>query len=77
MRYQPIPLAGRIRIRVAQLRSLGRRTSKGEPMSLAAIGRTLDPPIHRVNFYRKKMSRNVINAIERELDIRIRNRRGK
>lgn len=77
MKYPPLPLAGRIRIRVAQLRSLGRRTSKGEPMSLAAIGRTLDPPLHRVNFYKKRLSQNVLAALERELGIRVTIRRGK
>lgn len=77
-RRRTISLAGRVRIRVAELRSRNRRTSAGEPMSLAAIGRTLSPPVHRVSLYQvvagRSRSRRIEEALERELGIRVRAR---
>ena len=61
----------RIRMRVVELRQKGVLTSKGEKMSMAAIGRTADPPVSRVTVYLvvdgKANSRNVREAVEREL----------
>lgn len=49
----------------------GKKTSKGEKMSLAAIARTLDPPVSRTSIYNvvdgKAESRRIKAAIEREL----------
>jgi len=61
-----------IRQRVVDLRSRGVLTSKGECMSLAAIGRTLEPPVNRATVYLivggRSESRRIKQAIERELD---------
>lgn len=63
--------AGRIYIRLAEMQARGRRTSRGERISLAAIGRTLDPPVHRITVYQVArdlvVSARVRAAIEREL----------
>ena len=60
-----------IRKRVLELRHQGKKTTKGEPISLAAIGRTLDPPVSRISVYNvvdgKVESRRIKDAIEREL----------
>ncbi len=60
-----------IRKKVLELRDQGKKTSKGEGMSLAAIGRTLDPPVTRTSVYDvvsgKSESRRIKEAIEREL----------
>jgi len=37
-----------IRNRITELRHTGVKTSKGERMSMAAISRTLDPPVSHV-----------------------------
>jgi len=64
-------IATDIRQRIVELRQRGARTSKGEKMSLAAIGRTLDPPVTRISVYNvvdgKGESRRIKEAIEREL----------
>ena len=64
-------IAGDIRARVFDLRRQGKRTSKGESMSLAAIGRTLDPPVNRVSVYDvvdgRAVSERIRRAIEQEL----------
>jgi len=64
-------IATEIRMRVMELRRQGQRTSKGEKMSLAAIGRTLDPPVNRVSVYNivdgTAKSERIRKAIEREL----------
>ena len=61
-----------IRNRVTELRQRGAKTSKGELMSLAAIGRALDPPVSHVMVLHvvdgRSESRRVKDAIERELD---------
>jgi translation initiation factor 2 gamma subunit (eIF-2gamma) len=61
-----------IQKRVIDLRARGATTSKGEPMSLAAIGRTLDPPVTRTSMYNirdgRAESKRIKAAIERELD---------
>lgn len=60
-----------IRAEVLRQRRLGRKTSKGEKMSLAAIGRTIDPPVSRTMIYLVvdgvSKSRRVKAAIEKEL----------
>lgn len=64
-------IATDIRKRIVELRQLGAKTSKGEKMSLAAIGRTLDPPVTRISIYNvidgKSESRRIKEAIEKEL----------
>ena len=64
-------IAVSIKQRVVDLRARGVKTSKGEPMSLAAIGRTLEPPVSRVTVYQvisgRAESRRVKDAVEREL----------
>jgi len=64
-------IAVEIRKRVVELRDQEKKTSKGEPMSLAAIGRTLDPPVTRISVYYvvdgRTESRRIKNAIENEL----------
>jgi len=64
-------IATEIRKRVIDLRAVGALTSKGEPMSLSAIGRTLDPPVNRASVYNvidgRAESRRIKDAIEREL----------
>lgn len=61
----------RIRKRILDLRNKGKLTSKGERMSLSAIGRTLDPSVHRVSVYQvvegRVVSERIREAIEREL----------
>ena len=37
-----------IRNRITELRQKGVKTSKGEKMSMAAIGRAMDPPVSQV-----------------------------
>jgi hypothetical protein len=60
-----------IKKRLIDLQTRGERTSKGEPISLAAIGRTLDPPVQRQAVYLviqgKAESRRIKEAVEREL----------
>lgn len=50
---------------------LGKKTSKDERMSLAAIARTLDPPVTRTSIYNvvdgKSESRRIKKTIEKEL----------
>ncbi|MBW1666748.1 MAG: hypothetical protein JRJ66_01615 [Deltaproteobacteria bacterium] len=64
-------IATEIRKRVTELRRQGKRTSKGEPISLAAIGRTLDPPVSRISVYNvvdgRAESARIKAAIEKEL----------
>ena len=64
-------MATEIRKRVIELRGSGKKTSKGEAMSLAAIGRTLEPPVTRQALYLvidgKSESRRIKRAIEQEL----------
>ena len=64
-------VAARIRDRIFRLRQKGHATSKGEPMSFAAIARTLDPPVTRVTVSLvadgKTVSERIRRAIEREL----------
>ena len=64
-------IATMIQKRIVDLRSWGVTTSKGEPMSMAAIGRTLDPPVTRTAMYNvrdgRSESRRIKAAIEREL----------
>ena len=64
-------LKGEIRKRIIDLQEAGVKTSKGEPMSQAAIGRTLDPPVTGVSVHLviagKSESRRIKAAIEREL----------
>jgi hypothetical protein len=61
-----------IRNRITELRQKGVRTSKGEKMSMAAIGRALDPPVSHVAVLLvidgKTESRRIKDGIERELD---------
>ena len=61
----------RIMNRVRDFREDGILTSTGEKMSLAAIGRTVDPPVHRVSMQDvakgKTESRRLKEAINREL----------
>lgn len=60
-----------IRNRINELRQQGIKTSKGEPMSMAAIGRTIDPPVNRVSVYYvvdgRSVSWRIRTAIEKEL----------
>ncbi len=60
-----------IRDRVIELQDQGIKTSGNEDMSLAAIGRTLDPPVSRaaVSQLAKGLTANprIREAIEREL----------
>lgn len=60
-----------IRVRSIELRYRGVLTSKGEQMSLAAIGRTVEPPVTRIAVYRVidglSTSRKIRHAINREL----------
>lgn len=64
-------IATDIQKRIIDLRARDARTSKGEPMSLAAIGRTLDPPVTRTCMYYvrdgRAESKRIKEAIEREL----------
>ena len=64
-------VATAVRTRALELRRQGVRTSKGEKMSLAAIARTLDPPVSRISVYLvvdgKSESRRIKEAVEREL----------
>jgi hypothetical protein len=64
-------IATEIRNEVNRQRRHGKKTSKGEKMSLAAIGRTLNPPVSRIAVYLvvddKSESRRIKEAIEREL----------
>lgn len=56
--------------RLVELQARGTLTSKGEPISLAAIGRTLDPPVTRVTVLHVRdgaQSERVRRALEREL----------
>jgi hypothetical protein len=61
-----------IQQRIVAYRAKGILTSKGEPMSLAAIGRTIDPPVARVTVYKvasgMDTSRRVMAAINKELN---------
>ena len=56
---------------ITRQRYAGKKTSKGEKMSQAAIGRTLDPPVERVSVHQvingHVESRRIKLAIEREL----------
>jgi len=60
-----------IRNRITELRQTGVKTSKGEKMSMAAIARTLDPPVSQVAVQLvidgNSESRRIKEAIEREL----------
>lgn len=62
----------RIRQRITELRHSGAKTSKGERMSMAAIGRAMDPPVSHVSVLLvidgKTESRRIKDAIEKELD---------
>lgn len=64
-------VASDIRKRIIDMRRVKKLTSKGEMMSMAAIGRTLDPPVTRVSVYLvvdgKAESHRIKNAIEREI----------
>lgn len=64
-------IAVEIRMRVLELKRRGMKTSKGELMSLAAIGRTLEPPVNRVSVYNvvdgTAKSARIKRAIEQEL----------
>ena len=64
-------MAEEIHNRVRKLRRAGGLTSKGELMSLAAIGRTLDPQVTRQAVYYvaegRTESARIKDAIEREL----------
>ena len=61
-----------IRKRILELRHSGVNTSKGERMSMAAIGRAMDPPVSQVAVFLvidgKAESRRIKDAIEKELD---------
>ena len=61
----------KIHDRVRQLRKKGTLTSKGERMSLAAIGRAADPPVSRVTMSLlvsgKTVSARLRETLEREL----------
>ena len=61
-----------IRKLVLELNKAGKKSSKGEPMSLAAIGRTLDPPVSKSAVSQvasgHSESARIKEAIERELD---------
>ena len=61
-----------IRNRIIELSQKGVKTSKGEKMSMAAIGRALDPPVSNVAVLLvidgKAESRRIKDAIEKELD---------
>jgi len=61
-----------IRNRITELRQKGVRTSKGEKVSMAAIGRALDPPVSHVAVLLvidgRTESRRIKDAIEKELD---------
>lgn len=64
-------ISAQIQKRIIDLRQQGKKTSKGELMSLAAIARTLDPPVSRTMMYLVRVgqseSERVKLAIEREL----------
>ena len=64
-------IATEIRKKIIELWDQGVKTSKGEPMSLAAIGRTLDPPVTRQTVHLVVMGRaesaRVKEAVEREI----------
>lgn len=64
-------IATEIRKKVIELRDQEVKTSKGEAMSLAAIGRTLDPPVTRQTVHLVVMGRSesarVKEAVEREV----------
>ena len=59
--------------RIVELRIIGRETSGGERVSMAAIGRTLDPPVNRSSVlrivYGERKSKRIREAIERELGV--------
>ena len=61
-----------IRKRILDLRHRGRLTSKGEPISLASIARTMDPPHNRslmsLVLAGRCESRPAKEALHRELD---------
>jgi hypothetical protein len=61
----------RIRLRITALRGKGKFTSKGEPMSLAAVGRTCEPPVSRNAVYNvvdgRRKTERIRRAVEREL----------
>jgi len=61
----------RIKKRMIDLQSAGKKTSKGEPISEAAIGRACDPPVSRVAVHcvvkGEKESRRIKERIEQEL----------
>lgn len=63
--------AAEIKMAAFRQRLDGKRTSKGDLMSLAAIGRTLDPPVTRTAVLLvaegKAMSERIRQALEREL----------
>jgi len=60
-----------VKKRMISLQAAGVKTSRGESMSFAAIGRTLDPPVGRVTISLvvagRRESRRVKEAIHREL----------
>ena len=64
-------IATEIRDEATRQRRRGKTTSKGAPMSLAAIARTLDPPVTRQAVYLvvggTSESRRIKEAIELEL----------
>jgi len=66
-------IATEIRTEAIRQRRRGKKTSRGDEMSLAAIGRTLDPPVTRTAVYLvvdgHAESRRIKDAIERELGI--------
>lgn len=56
--------------RMVELQAMETMTSKGEPISMAAIGRTLDPPVSRVTVrgvISGEPGERVRRAIEKEL----------
>jgi len=61
-----------IKTRLVELREQGFKTSRGEPMSLAAIARTLDPPVNRsaisLVVSGRAESKRIKAAIEKELN---------
>jgi len=64
-------IATEIRMEAIRQKRSGKKTSCGAEMSLAAIGRTLDPPVTRTAVYLVvdgiSESRRIKEAIEKEL----------
>lgn len=68
---EQLALKTKIKKRILDCQMEGRRTSKGERMTMASIARAMDPPVHHATIfmvvYGRSESRRVQAGIEREL----------